>query len=98
MSGDAPGRVVLELSPAEARALHAALEGLLEQSPEDSALGRVYRLLTWRLLAETGGSGLSGQLAELARKARSLEEFEGARDRELGPLLDGLENPDNRDP
>ncbi|QYJ14390.1 hypothetical protein Rxycam_00186 [Rubrobacter xylanophilus DSM 9941] len=99
MSSGTPGQVVLELSAAEARALHAALEEALEKNPEHPALlGRIHRLLTWRLSAATGGSGLSGRLAEIARRSGSLEEFEAARDRELGPILKGLENPENRDP
>ncbi|ABG04115.1 hypothetical protein Rxyl_1149 [Rubrobacter xylanophilus DSM 9941] len=97
MSGEPSGRVRLELSAEEARALHAALEELLERGAEEP-LGRVYRLLAWRTLAATGGSGLSGRLAEIARRSGSLEEFEAARDRELGPILEGLENPENRDP
>jgi hypothetical protein len=97
VSGDPPGRVTLELSAEEARALRAALEQLLERGAEEP-LGRVYRLLAWRTLAATGGSGLSGRLAQIARRSRSLEEFEAARDQELGPILEGLENPENRDP
>jgi len=97
VSGEPSGRVRLELSAEEARALHAALEELLERGAEEP-LGRVYRLLAWRTLAATGGSGLSGRLAEIARRSGSLEEFEAARDRELGPILEGLENPENRDP
>jgi hypothetical protein len=34
----------------------------------------------------------------LAREADSLEEYEAARDSELGPVLDGLERGENRDP
>ncbi|BBL78605.1 hypothetical protein RxyAA322_04590 [Rubrobacter xylanophilus] len=99
MSSETPGRVVLELSTDEARTLHAALEEMLEKDPERTApLGRVYRLLVWRLSAAAGGSGLSGRLAEIARRSGSLEEFEAVRDRELGPILEGLENPENRDP
>jgi hypothetical protein len=37
-------------------------------------------------------------MAELAREARTLEEYEAARDRTLGPILDGLESAENRDP
>jgi hypothetical protein len=37
-------------------------------------------------------------MAELARKAKSLQEYETARDAALGPLLDGLESAENRDP
>jgi hypothetical protein len=33
-----------------------------------------------------------------AREADTLEEYEEARDRELGPVLDGLESAENRDP
>jgi hypothetical protein len=32
------------------------------------------------------------------READSLEEYEAARERELGPVLDGLERGENRDP
>jgi ABC-type phosphate/phosphonate transport system substrate-binding protein len=35
---------------------------------------------------------------ELARGASSVEEYEAARDRTLGPILDGLESAENRDP
>ena len=37
-------------------------------------------------------------MADLAREADSLEEYEEARERELGPILDGLERGENRDP
>ena len=45
-----------------------------------------------------GGAGLTGRMAELARNAGSVEEYEAARDEALGPILDGLESAENRDP
>ena len=42
--------------------------------------------------------GLTGRIARLAREARSLEEYEAARERALGPILEGLERGENRDP
>ena len=45
-----------------------------------------------------GGTGLTGRAAALAREARTLEEYETARERMLGPILEGLERPENRDP
>ncbi len=94
--GDAP--VELRLTPEEAEALHAVLEELLEGGREDPLLERSYRLLGWRILAAEGGTGLTGHIAQLAREAESLEEYEAARDRALGPILDGLESGENRDP
>jgi hypothetical protein len=88
----------LRLSLDEADALHAALEELLEGGREDPRLERSYRLLGWRMLAARGGTGLTGRLAEVAREAETLEEYEAARDRALGPILDGLEGAENRDP
>ena len=90
--------VELRLSPDEAEALHAVLEELLEGGREDPLLERSYRVLGWRILAARGGTGLTGRIAGLAREAESLEEYEAARDRTLGPLLDGLERGENRDP
>lgn len=98
--------VEVNLSLEEAEASHAALEDLLEGEssvPQNDHLQRLYRLLGWRILAARGGSaeggsGLTGRMAGLAREARSLEEFEAARDDELGPILDGLERGENRDP
>ena len=82
-----------------AEALHTALEDLLEGNhPEEVTLEKVQRILTWRILAAKGGIGLTGWMAELARKAESLGEYEAARERVLGPILDGLENAENRDP
>ena len=91
-------RVELRLSPDEADALHAALEELLEAGWEDPRLERSYRVLGWRILAAKGGTGLTGHLAGLAREVETLEEYEAARDQALGPILDGLEDPENRDP
>ena len=91
------------LSLAEADALHAAAEDRLESGRETLELERAYRLLGWRMLAARGDakggiSGLTGRMAAIARKAESLEEYEAARDRELGPIIRGLESPENRDP
>jgi hypothetical protein len=88
--------VELRLSPDEAAALHALLEDRLDAG--EKHLERPYRLLGWRLLAVKDGTGLTGRMAELAREAESLEEFEAARDKALGPVLDGLERGENRDP
>ena len=90
--------VELRLSVDEAEALHAALEEMLEEGREDPRFERSYRVLGWRILAARGGTGLTGHLAELARGAESLEEYEAARERALGPILDGLESGENRDP
>jgi hypothetical protein len=88
----------VELSLDEAQALHALLEDLLERGEQDQHLERPYRLLGWRILAARGGTGLTGRIAGLAREADTLEEYEQARDRELGPVLEGLESAENRDP
>ena len=96
LPGDSP--VELRLSPEEAEALHSLLEELLDGGRGDPLLERSYRLLGWRILAAKGGTGLTGQIAHLAREAESLEEYEATRDRALGPILDGLESGENRDP
>ena len=96
MPDDRP--VHLHLTLEEAEALHAALEGLLEAGEAPEILERPHRLLAWRALAARDGSGLTARLAAIAREANSLEEFEAARDEELGPILDGLESAENRDP
>ena len=90
--------VELRLSLEEAESLHALLEDLLERGEQDQHLERPYRLLGWRILASRGGSGLTGRVAKLAREADTLEEYEAARDNELGPVLEGLESAENRDP
>jgi len=90
--------VDLSLSLEEAESLHGLLEGLLEKEEVDQRFERSYRLLGWRILAARGGTGLTGRIAALAREAGTLEEYEEARDRELGPVLDGLESAENRDP
>jgi hypothetical protein len=90
--------VELLLPLEEAEALHALLERLLESGEHDPSLEHSYRLLGWRILAATGGTGLTGRIANLACEADSLEEYEAARERELGPVLDGLERGENRDP
>ena len=82
----------------EAETLHALLERLLESGQQDPRLEHSYRLLGWRVLAAKGGKGLTGRMANLAREADSLEEYEAALERELGPVLDGLERGENRDP
>ena len=90
--------VELRLSLEEAQTLHALLEDLLESGEKDAHLERSYRLLGWRILAAKGGTGLTGRMALLAREARDLEEYEATRDVALGPVLDGLERGENRDP
>lgn len=90
--------VELHLTPDEARELHSTLEDLLENANGSPALERVYRTLGWCLLATSGGTGLTARLADFARNAETLEEYETARDHELGPILDGLERGENRDP
>ena len=96
MPGDRP--VHLHLTQEEAETLHAALEELLEAGAAPAVLERPHRLLAWRALAARDGSGLTARLAAIAREANTLEEFEAARDDELGPILDGLESVENRDP
>ena len=71
---------------------------MLEGGRYDPRLERSYRLLSWRVLAAKGGTGLTERVAELAREAETLEEYEAMRDRALGPILDGLERGENRDP
>ncbi len=91
--------VKLWLSLDEADALHAALEELLEVGRKDPRLERSYRVLGWRILAtKGGGTGLTGRIARLACEAKTLEEYEAARERTLGPILEGLESAENRDP
>jgi hypothetical protein len=90
--------VELWLPLKEAEALHALVERLLDSEEPDPRLEHSYRLLGWRILAARGGKGLTGRIADLAREAESLEEYEAARERELGPVLDGLERGENRDP
>jgi hypothetical protein len=97
LPGDEPA-VDLSLPLKTAETLHAALEDLLEGGREAAALEEAYRLLSWRILATKNGPGLTGRLSELARRARSVEEYEVARNEALGPILDGLENTENRDP
>lgn len=90
--------VHLQLTLEEADALHAVLEDLLETGAAPAILERPHRLLAWRALAARDGSGLTARLAAIARAAGTLEEFEAARDEDLGPILDGLESAENRDP
>jgi hypothetical protein len=106
MNGDeVRGTPTVQLSlPLEAaEALHAVLEERLESDQRDSSddeasLERAYRVFAWRILAHKSGAGLTGRMAQLAREASTVEEYEAARDRVLGPILDGLENAENRDP
>ena len=95
-----PFAVGLPLDAAET--LYGALEDILENGSVDPVLERGYRILAWRILAARGergsGSGLTAQMAEAARDAGTVEEYEAARDTILGPILDGLENAENRDP
>ena len=90
--------VNLRLPLKTAETLYTALEDLLESGHDEAALERAYRILAWRILAVKGGTGLTGRMSELAREAKSLEAYEAARDRALGPILDGLESAENRDP
>jgi hypothetical protein len=90
--------VQLRLSLQDAEALHELLERLLESGEQDPRFEHSYRLLGWRILAAKGGKGLTARMADLAREADSLEEYEAARERELGPVLDGLQRGENRDP
>ncbi|MDQ3863626.1 MAG: hypothetical protein M3317_09030 [Actinomycetota bacterium] len=90
--------VELRLSLEEAETLHTLLERLLEAGEQDPRLHHSYRLLGWRILAARGGRGLTRRMADLAREADSLEAFEAAREKALGPVLDGLERGENRDP
>ena len=92
--------VDLILSLDEAESLHALLEDLLEKEEVDQRLERIYRHLGWRILATRGCTGLTGRIAGLVRDLSDQEklEYEEARDRELGPVLDGLESAENRDP
>ena len=96
-----PLGVDLPLDAAET--LHDALEDLLENGHAYPGLERAYRILAWRILAakgkaSAGGSGLIARMAEAALGAGSVEEYEAARDDALGPILDGLERAENRDP
>lgn len=95
--GDGPP-VGLQLSLDEAETLHALLEDSLESGEQDPRLEHAYRLLGWQILSVRGGTGLTGRVASLAREADSLEEYEAAREKLLGPVLEGLERGENRDP
>jgi len=90
--------VRLSLTSTDAQDLHANLENLLEEGKGTPAFEKLYRLLGWRLVATSGGTGLTARISELARNAQTLEQYEAARDEELGPILDGLERGENRDP
>ncbi|MDP9456019.1 MAG: hypothetical protein CYG60_14230 [Actinobacteria bacterium] len=92
--------VSLPLDAAET--LHNALEDLLESGHGDPTLERSYRILSWRILAARGEGGnrsdLIARMAQAAREAETLEEYEAVRNDALGPILDGLESAENRDP
>ena len=90
--------VELWLTLDEAEALHALLERHVDSGEQDPSLEHSYRLLGWRILAAKGGTGLTKRIAGLAREAHSLEEYETAREKALGPVLDVLERGENRDP
>ena len=90
--------VGIKLPLEDAEALHSTLEELLERGPANADIERLYRLLGWRILAAREGTGLTARLAAIAREADTLEQYETARDEELGPILDGLERGENRDP
>jgi hypothetical protein len=90
--------VDLSLPLKTAETLHAALEDLIEDGRDEAALQRAYRILAWRILAVRGGTGLTGRMSEIARNAKTVEEYQAERDRALGPILQGLESPENRDP
>jgi hypothetical protein len=90
--------VDLSLPLKTAETLHATLEDLIEDGRDEAALQRAYRILAWRILAVRGGTGLTGRMSEIARNAKTVEEYEAERDRAWGPILQGLESPENRDP
>ncbi len=80
-----PRDIEITLSSAETEVLHAALEDLLESGAGTPELERTYRILGWKTLAAR-------------ESATGLEEYEAARDEELGPIIQRLEGPENRDP
>ena len=101
MSENAPAfPVSLPLDAAET--LHNTLEDMLENGHGDPTIERAYRVLSWRILAARGEGGnrsdLIARMAQAARESETLEEFEAARNDALGPILDGLESAENRDP
>lgn len=97
-----PELVTLTLSLEEAAALYKVLEEHLEDKSATShpSLQRTLRTLNWRLAAAQDGNktGVTGELSEIAKRTTSVEEYESERGRILGPLLDALENQQNRDP
>lgn len=94
--------VTLTLSLEEAAVLYKILEEYLEDKPATlhPSLQRTLRTLNWRLAAAQDGNnaGVTGELSKIAKRTSSVEEYEFERDRVLGPLLDALENQQNRDP
>ncbi len=70
----------------------------MESGREDPPLSRAYRILSWRILAASEGSGLTARMSELARRSETVEDYEATRNDALGPILDGLERGENRDP
>lgn len=99
---DGPSSSGVNLPLDAAETLHVALEDVLENGHASPKLERAYRILAWRILAAKGergeGSGLTARMAEAALNAETVEEYEAARDDVLGPILDGLESAENRDP
>ncbi len=91
-------QINVSLSLQEAEAAYEALEETLEKGSENPALKKAYRTIGWRILANKGGTGLTAQMAEIARRSESLEEYEANREQALGPILEGLQRGENRDP
>lgn len=91
-------RVDLSLSLQEAESVHNALEEILDKGLGNDTLERAYRVLGWRVLAVKSGTGLTARMAEIARDAENFEEYEAAREQALGPILEGLQRGENRDP
>ena len=95
---DETSQINVPLSLQEAESVHEALEASLEKGSGNPALEKAYRTIGWRILANKGGTGLTAQIAEIARRAESLEEYEANREQALGPILEGLQRGENRDP
>ncbi len=41
---------------------------------------------------------MTARMTDIAREAESVEEYEAERDEALGPIIEGLERGENRDP